>query len=119
MGTQRECGAGARGAIDGREGTAGHAKARTVTLATLTPLLAQLAQRREGERQAREGHAPHEEAGPPGGAGAAPHLARPAPESRAMRRGQGGGRAMGAHGQTAVDRQPKRLGGPAVPNAPS
>jgi hypothetical protein len=144
--TPRALCAGARGARDGRQCQAVHAKARHVPQAKRTHLLPQLAPRVEGSRTALAGPATHEEAGPPGGAGAAhgqatraarqprqrleagwpaPGAARAerpraltAPASRARPRGTGRGTAVGDHGQRAVDRTPTRILAHAVPNAP-
>jgi transposase len=68
--TQMKLFAGALVAIDGSKCTAVNAKERNVTQATLTQLLHQSDPRVEGYRKALDGQDNHEEAGPPGGAGA-------------------------------------------------
>jgi hypothetical protein len=60
--------AGARVAIDGRQGKAVHAKVRHFTADQHTHLRPQIDQRVEGYRKALDGPESEEEAGPPGGA---------------------------------------------------
>jgi hypothetical protein len=62
--------AGARVALDGSQGHAVNAKARHVPQDPLTPLRPPRDQRVAGYRKALDGQDTHEEAGPPGGAGA-------------------------------------------------
>ena len=63
--------AGVLGAIDGSTCKAVNAKERTVTAATLTPLLLQLAHRVAGSLKDLDGPESEDDAGPPGGAVAA------------------------------------------------
>src|SRR5262249_25236463 len=122
------------------------AQARPCTPAKLTQRRAPMAQRRAGYRQARDGQEPPEEAGPPGGAvaapvpaplealqqrqlrsapwpaqgeaGGAPPRALAAPGSGARKRGKARGLAVGDTGPPAGDRPPKRMVAHDVPPAP-
>jgi hypothetical protein len=138
--------AGARVALDGRPCKAGHATERHCPPDQLTHRLQPSDHRIAGSLQALAGQAPHDEAGPPGGAVAdhgqatlaalqhrqlraaagqaqcaargATQRSRTAPERRAMQRGQGHGPAVCAHVQTAGDSPPTRMVANAVPNDP-
>jgi hypothetical protein len=146
LGKPRALCAGARVAIDGSQGTAVHAPERPCTAAQRKQLRPQNAPRGGGALQDLEGQENAEEAGPPGGAGAAngpatlaalpprqrlsvggqaqgeargaPPRARTEPESRARPRGQGRGTAVGSQGQRAGARKPPRRMATAGTNAP-